>query len=240
VKKKTHHRLVTMALSMAAATGVLLMPNLAAHRAKFNIARAQHETLYVNITTEYGKGACSAVIVGKETVLTARHCVVAGDEGDGMPIFLATDPRNDLTVTDYDGKTLPAHIVYVSENHDHAMLSVPGLKGPAAELSCKAAQVGEKVYIVGQPLGALRWAVSPGTVASTYPLAKAVQEEVSGLGWQQLVTLTAAVAPGSSGGPVFDANGRLIGLVVASLGQFSGMQPITDICAHAMRLAVSQ
>ena len=40
---------------------------------------------------------------------------------------------------------------------------------------------------------------------------------------------TAYVIPGSSGGPAMDANGRLIGIVSCTYGEFSGLVPLHDI-----------
>jgi len=65
-------------------------------------------------------------------------------------------------------------------------------------------QVGEPVYAVGNPQG-LEGTFSQGIVSS-----------IRQVGTDKLVQITAPISPGSSGGPVLDAKGEVIGVSVAT------------------------
>lgn len=71
-------------------------------------------------------------------------------------------------------------------------------------------KLGQEVYTLGFPLGALLGTsakLSTGTVSSLYGM----QDD------PRLFQISNPLQPGNSGGPLFDADGRLIGVVVASL-----------------------
>lgn len=74
------------------------------------------------------------------------------------------------------------------------------------------AEPGEKVVVIGSPLG-LEGTVSDGIVSAT--------RTVEG---DQLIQITAALSPGSSGSPVLDLSGRLIG--VATMASFGRAQSL--------------
>src|SRR3989339_874655 len=85
-------------------------------------------------------------------------------------------------------------------NKDICILNAKGLKGKPAQLG-KAAnlKVGGPVYAVGAPQG-LKLSISNGIVA-----------QLRG-GPPPFIQTTAAISPGSSGGGLFDGEGRLVGL----------------------------
>jgi tetratricopeptide (TPR) repeat protein len=65
---------------------------------------------------------------------------------------------------------------------------------------------GDRVFVVGNPRG-LEWSVSDGIVASIR------ENEDSG----KLIQITAPISPGSSGSPVIDSQGRVIGVATLTL-----------------------
>ena len=68
----------------------------------------------------------------------------------------------------------------------------------------EAAQVGERIYAVGNPKG-LEGTFSQGIISS-----------VRNLGTDKLLQITAPISPGSSGGPVLNAKAEVIGVSVAT------------------------
>jgi cytochrome c-type biogenesis protein CcmH/NrfG len=87
-----------------------------------------------------------------------------------------------------------------NSDKDICLLDVKGIQGRRAQLG-KAARlkVGDPVYAVGAPQG-LELSLSGGMVA-----------QLRG-GPAPLIQTTAAISPGSSGGGLFDGEGRLVGL----------------------------
>lgn len=145
----------------------------------------------------------SGVVVGAEQVATNCHVV---DEAQGIEVT-------------WKGKKLTANRHRSDFKRDICLLAVPGLLAKPVTLRKRAdVKVGETVYAVGNPLG-LELTVSSGLI-SALP-----QTEHDA----RLYT-SAPMSPGSSGGGLFDGQGRLIGLTasVFSYGQNFNIALPTD------------
>jgi TPR repeat protein len=93
--------------------------------------------------------------------------------------------------------------------NDLALLDLPGDRGAVAPLRAVAARLGESVTIAGFPLEGLLagLAVTGGNVS-----------RLSGVGGDTgQLQISAPVQPGNSGGPVLDAAGQVLGVVVSQL-----------------------
>jgi hypothetical protein len=104
------------------------------------------------------------------------------------------------------GKELVRAALYVEDGEkDICLLNAKGITGIPAQLG-KAADLkaGDAVYVVGAPQG-LELSLSSGIVA-----------QLRG-GPPPLIQTTAAISPGSSGGGLFDEEGRLVGLTTLYL-----------------------
>ncbi|MGH7442102.1 MAG: trypsin-like peptidase domain-containing protein, partial [bacterium] len=127
----------------------------------------------------------SGVVVAPGLVITNRHVIKGGVSFR----------------VEHDGKKWPARLVRVDPDHDLAELSVAGLSASPAKLrdSSKLA-VGEKVYAIGSPEG-LELTISEGLISGL--------RDFDG---EPVIQTSAAISPGSSGGGLFDAEGRLVGI----------------------------
>ena len=97
-------------------------------------------------------------------------------------------------------------VVAIDEENDLVLLAVPGVaKAPIMRLadSSKAA-VGDEIFALGNPLGL------EGTVSSGIISGLRTSEKIS------LIQVTAPISPGSSGGPVVDTKGDVIGVAVST------------------------
>ena len=99
------------------------------------------------------------------------------------------------------GKQLVSATLYAEDgDKDICLLDAKGIAGKPAQLGKAAGlKVGDPVYAVGAPKG-LELSLSDGIVA-----------QLRG-GPPPLIQTTAAISPGSSGGGLFDGEGRLVGL----------------------------
>jgi hypothetical protein len=92
-----------------------------------------------------------------------------------------------------------------SIEHDVAAVqisaSLPALEGEYLE----PVKVGDRVVAIGAPLG-LESTVSEGIVSA-----------LRNAGGTQIIQTTASISPGSSGGPLFDEYGKVIGLTTAQM-----------------------
>lgn len=92
------------------------------------------------------------------------------------------------------------------ERRDLALLGVSGLSAPVPALaSGERAAIGQTVYAIGSPRG-LELSLSQGIVSALRRTDEGV-----------LIQTTAPISPGSSGGGLFDAQGRLLGLTTAQV-----------------------
>lgn len=101
----------------------------------------------------------------------------------------------------HGGREFEARLHYSDWDRDVCELTVPGLDISAVKLgTTKSLKVGSRVYAIGAPKG-LELTLSEGIVSS-------LREGEGG----RYIQTTAAISPGSSGGGLFDAEGRLVGL----------------------------
>jgi hypothetical protein len=95
--------------------------------------------------------------------------------------------------------------VATDADRDIVLLAVEGLKAPALTLGdSKRVAVGDAVYAVGNPRG-LEGTFSAGIISS-----------IRKVGDDSLLQITAPISPGSSGGPVVNAKGEVVGVSVAT------------------------
>ncbi len=114
-------------------------------------------------------------------------------------------PASEILVMDHEGRVFDAEVVGLDHGIDLAVLNVIGLDLPPAELgSSTGARVGEDVFAVGNPYG------HGHTV--TRGILSARARELGRDEFDVFLQTDAAIHPGSSGGPLFDSDGRVIGV----------------------------
>jgi putative serine protease PepD len=135
------------------------------------------------------------IVADNGTILTANHVVAGGA---------------DIGVTFADGTTTNAIVAAANPKLDIAALipaRLPQVVVPATLGG--GADVGASVVAIGNPLG-LTDSVSTGVISGLDRTADTNDGKFSGL-----IQFDASVNPGSSGGPLLDARGLVIGIVVS-------------------------
>lgn len=93
----------------------------------------------------------------------------------------------------------------IDRTNDLILLSVPTLIGNPIEFNSNPVEIGERIYAIGNPKG-LSGTISEGIISG-----------VRTVGNSELIQITAPISPGSSGGPIINDNGKLIGVSVGTL-----------------------
>lgn len=155
--------------------------------------------------------AAAPSIVGIGSRLRGSGVVI----GDGQVVTNAHNLRGDeVTVTFADGRTTTGRLAGIDVDGDLAVVAVETGGAPALAWSDADLAVGTAVF------GA---AATPGGGARvTFGTVSAVERSFRGPGGRRIggsVEHTAPLAPGSSGGPLLDAAGRLVGLNTNRLGE---------------------
>lgn len=146
-------------------------------------------------------------------------------QGTGTGFFVSADGKfvtnahvvengKSFTIRREDGSTVKVSGMLAFEGEiDLAVLKADCTGVPFLDLEqSRPAEPGQRVVVIGSPLG-LEGSVSDGIVSAVRTVNK-----------DQLVQITAPLSPGSSGSPVLDLEGRLIG--VATLASFGRAQSL--------------
>lgn len=173
---------------------------------------AQKVTVLIVTPIGYGTG----ILVSSDKILTVKHI----SSIDRLSIYF------------YEGTSLPTatykpligEIIWLSDNADLALLSIPSVDTAPVDIICQTPEIGTPVFIIGQSGLATRWTVRYGNVAS------------SNINSYGSLILDMNTASGDSGAGVFNYDGKLIGIIVAmqtsKLGYdgFAFMIPGSKIC----------
>ncbi len=121
-----------------------------------------------------------------------------------------------VSVLTYDGDEYTAAIVGYDAANDIAVLKIeaegldPVDMGDADDIV-----VGREIYPVGNPLGELNFSMTTGIISAT---DRAITTEADSAPIN-MFQIDAAVNHGNSGGPVYDGQGKVIGVVTAKSGE---------------------
>jgi len=149
-----------------------------------------------------GEAMGSGVYIGNGMVVTAAH--VVAHVGPGAEVKLKTD----------DGREISGEVAWLAPKYDVALVRVKTIENVAsADLACRYPVVGEPVVVDGNPV-MLKFMRTWGRVSSA---------RIETVGdWKEAFVVDATIAPGVSGGPVFDHTHRVLGIIVGE-PQLRGM-----------------
>jgi serine protease Do len=154
-------------------------------------------------------GLGSGVLISADgKVLTAAHVVQVADR---------------VVVEFMDGKVYPAHVVASSARADVALLQLdrtPKTISPAPLADSDKLEVGDQIVVIGAPYG-LGHSLTVGHVSGRLT----IDGIVSGVPMEVLQT-DAAINMGNSGGPMFNLQGEVVGIVSSILSQSGGFEGV--------------
>jgi uncharacterized protein (TIGR02145 family) len=148
----------------------------------------------VTIETDIGLG--SGFFISENIIVTNYHVI----EGASEVYCYTNNSSTKYKIEGYLG---------VDKLVDLILLKVSGLNRIALKIASGSAIPGQKIYVIGSPKG-LPATISDGIISGL--------RDFDG---HKLVQITAPISPGSSGGPVLNSIGEVIGV---SVGQFKDGQ----------------
>ena len=129
---------------------------------------------------------------------------------------VVSDTAAEYTVILSDEREFPAKVLALAPSNDIAVIKIEGKDFPFLSLGdSDTIRAGQTVIAIGNPLGEFANSVSRGIISG---LKRSV---TAGSGYgdtetlENIIQTDAAINPGNSGGPLFDIEGRVIGVNVA-------------------------
>jgi S1-C subfamily serine protease len=150
-------------------------------------------------------GAGSGLIITPDGyILTNAHVVM---------------PAQSLTVNLNDGRSFTGRIIGVDPPTDTAVIRIMGKDIPVAQLGDSGQlKVGQLVVAIGNPFG-FQCSVTAGVVSA---LGRSLRSQTGHL-IENVIQTDAALNPGSSGGPLNDSRGLVIGMNTAVIFPAQGL-----------------
>lgn len=161
-----------------------------------------------------GHGSGSGWYAGSGYVVTNAHVVEGASE---------------ISVT-HDGTKVKARVSLLDQKLDLAVLKLEEVSSKlrAAPVAHRFS-AGQRIYAMGFPLGK--------TLGSAPKISDGVIGALQGLGSDPTqLTITTPIQPGSSGGPVFDEFGGVVGVVVAKLRNTASPDLDTENVNYAVNI----
>jgi S1-C subfamily serine protease len=164
---------------------------------------------------------------------SAGSGVIINANGDIMTCLHVILNATAIQVVFADGNASSAQVKSTDPARDIAILTAtnpPAKLVPAVLGSSRSMQVGSDAYIVSNPFG-MTGSLTAGVVSG---LNRSLQLPNDGPNLAGLIQFDAAVNPGSSGGPLLNRNGQVVGIVEALInptnqGVFIGIGLATPI-----------
>ncbi|MBK9035943.1 MAG: trypsin-like peptidase domain-containing protein [Myxococcales bacterium] len=194
-----------MLARLALAAAIVSVSGCGGHAPATKASAAGPATLTPKQIVERSKPAIVRVEAGADKVGTGFVIDGAGVIATNLHVVAAA---SEINVRLLDGSVLAVEvIVAVDVDHDLALLGVsPRRPLPALALGdSDQVAAGDPVLAIGNPLGVLDYTVSDGLISSVRQVAPGFK----------LLQISAPISQGSSGGPLFDSFGKVIGVSTA-------------------------
>lgn len=166
-----------------------------------------------------------------EVVEIARPAVVMiqTSRGQGSGFFWSSDGEiitnahvvagtRDINVTTLEGQTYRGRIEKLDAYLDIAILRIDGEGFTFIPHYNPVVECGDEVVALGHPLG-LRNSASKGIISAVRDISE-VDPDRSGI---KVLQTDASVLPGSSGGPLLNMQGEVVGIVFSGIGEGLGL-----------------
>jgi S1-C subfamily serine protease len=156
---------------------------------------------------DWHTGIATGFVIGREGIIVTNRHVIAKDE-----------PMKAIAVQTWDGRLLPiVEVLAVSKVNDLAVLKVDADNLAPLPIASRA-PVGAQIFVIGHPDKRF-YAMTDGIVSGQFLR----RDGEAGTEYQEM-TVTADFAKGSSGAPVLDRTGAVVGIVRRTTPVFAARQ----------------
>jgi serine protease Do len=169
-----------------------------------HLARIADRLRELTVEVSTGDGGGAGIVWAPDLVVTNAHVIRAPGVRVGLP----------------DDGRVEARLVAADRRADLAVLRIP--TSPASRIvfgDSDALRVGALVVALGHPLG-LRRTLTAGIVHALPPAPP---------GARRWIQLDLRLAPGNSGGPLADTDGRIVGITTLIAGGLAFAIPINEV-----------
>lgn len=148
----------------------------------------------VLIYDDSGRG--SGVFIDDNVILTAAHVL--------------EHPSLEVKLT--NGTVLKADDFYIDDKEDVGFIFVDANEISIAKISLLPMQLGDTVFLVGTPFyETFMFSLTKGIISH-------LDRDIPRWNWEDLLQVDANGGPGSSGGPLYNSDGNLVGMYVGHAG----------------------
>lgn len=189
-------------------------------------------TVRILVPGSHGSGVLIKAPNGETYVLTAGHVAQTV-----APVSFDKPHTGAPNIYTYDGENHTGYVAWISSTDDLALIRIYD-KLEGTTINCDRAEVGEYLTIIGAPAPGgffMDWMHTYATVGGYY--YNPINENSS------YMFFDGSVYGGNSGGPLFNSDGEVVGLVIGMFADFGGFGnlipmgfnvgiPSNIICAH--------
>lgn len=179
---------------------VLLAVCIVANVGDFNKVPVEQKVVEIHMTTKETLADDLLNILGPINLRRAGTCSgeFIDDTGDILTARHCVDGFDEFEVQTFDRRKYVAVVVATSTSHDLALIHIDRRRTSFFVIADSATR-GQKVFVLGSPLG-ITDTLSTGIIA-----------RIDG----DVTLLDCSALPGNSGGPVFDEDQKLVGILNA-------------------------
>jgi S1-C subfamily serine protease len=183
-----------------------------------------YQRVHSSVAVVLTAGTAAPASAGQQPVVTSGigSAVLISRDGKLATAAHVAETADVLVVQFVNGHRSSARVVGSVQRADIALLQLedpPGDDIAVATLGdSDAMEVGDRVFVVGAPLGVVH------TMTTGYISARRAHEGVALIDRADLLQTDAAINPGNSGGPMFNMAGEVVGIVSHIMTRTGGSQ----------------
>jgi serine protease Do len=161
-----------------------------------------------NLSQKFEKNKESVLLIytAKDTSISQGSAFLITSDGLAISNYHVFENKKNAVAVDYSGKKYDnISIIYSDSDLDLIVFKIDGIRLPPLKIAKNQPAIGEPCFAIGNPLG-LDQTLSTGIISGYRDNDNYIQT-------------SAEITYGSSGGPLFNSEGEVIGITSAGFGQ---------------------